>query len=236
MFSFDTESGTINVYDEIGPAWWGLIDAESVIAALDAMDGKPVTVRLNTPGGSVDEGIAIYNALKRYKGGVTTVVDSLAASMGSYLLQAGSRRTIAANAMVMIHAPWSIAIGNAEEFRKSADVLDKYGQRMVPDYAKRSGKSEEEVKAIMAEETWYVGQEAIDAGFADAIEETDEVEPVIAGLHRLARKIPSSLVQKKHFAAGDRYQFPKRDEKRVAVERKRPMTVAQAREYAKGLV
>ena len=126
MFSFDVQNSEIMIYDEIGPSWWGLIDAQSVIGALAQMEGSHVTFRLNTPGGSVDEGIAIYNALKRHKGGVTTIVDSLAASMGSYLLQAGSERIVASNAMVMVHDPWSIALGNSEELRKTADVLDKW--------------------------------------------------------------------------------------------------------------
>jgi hypothetical protein len=146
--------------------------------------------------------------------------------MGSYLLQAGKVRTVAANAMVMIHDPWSIAIGNAEEFRKSADVLDKYAQRMVPDYAKRSGKTESEIKTIMAEESWYTGQEAVDAGFADAIEADSNVEPVVAGLRHIARKVPDSLKQNQ-MVAGDRYQFPKRRSAKAS-----SLTLARAKEMA----
>ena len=96
MFSFDAELGEMRIYDEIGPAWWGLIDADTVIDALAKIEGKHATVRLNAPGGSVDEGIAIYNALKRYKGGVDTVVDSVAASAASVIALAGQSRTTAA--------------------------------------------------------------------------------------------------------------------------------------------
>lgn len=190
---FNTDTREIFLYGEIGPAHWGLIDSDTVSDALSEMEGSHVRVRLNTPGGSVDEGIAIFNALKRHRGGITMIVDSLAASMGSYLLQAGSTRIVASNAMVMVHDPWSIAIGNATEFRKAADVLDKYAQRMIPDYAKRSGKSEAEIQAIMAEESWYAGQEIIDAGFADEVDDGIDVEPVVTSLHRIARKIPKSL-------------------------------------------
>lgn len=210
MFSFDVDAAEIMIYDEIGPAWWGLIDAQSVMGALSQMDGKRVTLRLNTPGGSVDEGIAIYNALKRHRGGVTTVVDSLAASMGSYLLQAGDERIVASNAMVMVHDPWSIALGNSAELRKTADVLDKYAQRMVPDYAERSGKTPEEVMQIMAAETWYAGQEIIDAGFADRLESESSTEPVLAGLRHLARNVPESLFKRREKVAGDRHPFPRR--------------------------
>lgn len=198
MFSYDLDTSEISIYDEIGPAWWGLIDAQTVSTALDQMKGKHVTVRLNTPGGSVDEGIAIYNALTRHKGGVTTVVDSLAASMGSYLLQAGDERIVAANAMVMIHDPWSIAVGNSSEMRKTADVLDKYALRMIPHYAQRSGKTDDEILQIMSEESWYAGKEAVEAGFADSVAESAQardVSPMIAGLHRLCNKMPAALVE-----------------------------------------
>jgi ATP-dependent Clp endopeptidase proteolytic subunit ClpP len=198
MFSYDLDTSEISIYDELGPAWWGLIDAQTVTNALDQMKGKHVTVRLNTPGGSVDEGIAIYNALTRHKGGVTTVVDSLAASMGSYLLQAGEERRVASNAMVMIHDPWTITMGNATALRKDAETLDKYALRMIPDYAKRSGKSDDDILAIMAEESWYAGREAVDAGFADSVEEYAQgrsVQPVMDSLHRFCSKIPDSLKQ-----------------------------------------
>lgn len=224
MFSYDTELNEVRIYDEIGPGWWGLIDADTVMAALAEMDGKHVMVRLNTPGGSVDEGIAIYNALKRHKGGVTTVVDSLAASMGSYLLQAGERRIVASNAMVMVHDPWTIAFGNAAELRKNADVLDKYAQRMIPDYSERSGKSVEEITSIMAEETWYAGKEIVDAGFADEIETIDRnVEPSsLAALRHLSRKAPAALFEKREKAkqAADELRpelpFPRRSAAKVA--------------------
>lgn len=197
MFSYDLDTNEIYIYDEIGPASWGLVDAESVMMALSQMRGRHVTVRLNTPGGSVDEGIAIYNEMTNHRGGITTVVDSLAASMGSYLLQAGEQRLVAANAMVMIHDPWTIAMGNATSLRKDAEVLDKYAMRMIPHYATRSGKTDDEILQIMADESWYTGQEAVDAGFADSVQASvnaSSVKPMIAGLHRMCSKMPAALV------------------------------------------
>ena len=117
--------------------------------------------------------------------------------MGSYLLQAGETRRIAGNAMVMIHDPWTIAYGNSGELRKEAEVLDKYRDRMVPDYARASGKSSTEIEEIMAAETWYTAAEAVEAGFADEIEayddEQDEPEPQVASLHRIARNMPAEV-------------------------------------------
>lgn len=229
MFSFDLDTNEMFIYDELGPAWWGLIDAASVMAGLKQMDGKHVTVRLNTPGGSVDEGIAMFNAFRAHKGGVTTIVDSLAASMGSYLLQAGEQRIVASNAMVMVHDPWTISIGNSAQMRKDADILDKYAQRMIPDYAKRSGKTEDEIKALMAAESWYAGQEIVDAGFADSVQDGAEVEPVVAGLRHIAKNVPERLVAKYQAAAGDRHQFPNRT---AAIAAKKFMTVAEAKALA----
>lgn len=196
MFAYDTEKKTIHIHDEIGPSWWGLIDGGVVNQALSEMGGSDVTVHLNTPGGSVDEGIAIFNSLIRYPGKVTTVVDSLAASMGSYLLQAGETRVVSSNSMVMIHDPWTIAMGNSAELRKGADTLDKYAIRMIPDYSRRSGKSDDEILQIMADETWLAGQEIIDEGFADVMESNAKAtayRPMVAGLHRYCSKIPESL-------------------------------------------
>lgn len=197
MFDFDTETGEIWIHDDIGPAWWGMIDSELVKDALRALDGKHAVVRLNTPGGSVDHGIAIFNMLREYRGGVTTIVDSLAASMGSYLLQAGERRIASTNSMVMIHDPWSIALGNSAEMRKQADILDKYAARMLPEYAERSGKTTEDVAALMAEESWYAGQEIVDAGFADEIQSPARghtYAPVVGHqLPRFARNMPEQL-------------------------------------------
>lgn len=195
MFDYDLDAGELYIYDEIGPAYFGLVDGLTVVAALKEMENRPVTVRLNTPGGSVDEGISIYNALKRHKGGVTTIVDSLAASMGSYLLQAGDRRIVSRNAMLMVHDPWTIAMGNASQLRKDADILEKFAERMVPEYSNRSGQSADEIRAIMAEEKWYVGQEIIDAGFADEMDEELESEPMAAGLGRISANAPKDLLQ-----------------------------------------
>jgi ATP-dependent Clp endopeptidase proteolytic subunit ClpP len=197
MFGVDYDKNEMMLYDEIGPAYWGLIDESMVIEALAKMEGKHVKVRLNTPGGSVDIGIGIYNALKRHKGGVTTIVDSLAASMGSYLLQAGDTRIVASNAMVMIHDPWTIAFGNSVELRKTAEVLDKYATRMIPDYAARSGKTVEEVTAIMQAETWYAGQEIVEAGWADKVGEEMDADPVLRGAAANFRHPPKELFQRR---------------------------------------
>ena len=145
MFAFDLKKSEIYIYDVIGDPEWGMVGAMQVIEALKKMEGKRVTVRINTPGGSVDEGVAMFNALKRHDGGINTVVDGIAASMGSYLMLAGDKRTVSKNSMVMIHNPMTIAWGNAIEMRKTADMLDKYLERMLPDYSAATGKTVDEL-------------------------------------------------------------------------------------------
>lgn len=199
-FSYDVKKTEIYIYDVIGDPEWGMVGAIQVVDALKKMEGKRVTVRINTPGGSVDEGIPMFNAMTRHPGGVNTVVDGLAASMGSYLMLAGVERSIAKNSMVMIHNPMTIAWGNAIELRKSADVLDKYLDRMLPDYSAKTGKTVDELKPLLDAETWYVGQEIIDNGFALTMDDREADEPMTKGLKMIASKsIAAQLAPKALF-------------------------------------
>ena len=223
-FSFDVKKSEIYIYDVIGDPEWGMIGAMQVVDALKKMDGKRVTVRINTPGGSVNEGIAMYNAMKRHNGGVDTVVDGIAASMGSYLMLAGIKRTATKNAMVMIHNPWSMAIGDANDFRKEADVLDKYGERIMPDYAAVTGKTIEELKPLMDAETWYVGREIVDNGFAQSLDDSESVDVTTKGLKTIAAKsiaagnAPKSLFEKRTKAISQSIDLtPKRTAAKVAL-------------------
>jgi ATP-dependent protease ClpP protease subunit len=175
MYQADHETGEIFLYDGIGDAFWGMIDAATVIADLNKLSGRRVTLRISSPGGSVDEGRLIYNALQRHQGGVDVVVDSSAYSIASYIAMAGDRVVMAKNAMMMLHNPWTMAFGDAAELRKMADVLDKYRDSIVDAYTDKSKKDKNAVLAILNAETWYTAQEAVDAGFAT------EVGDIIAG-------------------------------------------------------
>ena len=203
MFAFDLKKSEIYIYDVIGDPEWGMVGAMQVIDALKKMEGKRVTVRINTPGGSVDEGVAMFNALKRHDGGINTVVDGIAASMGSYLMLAGDKRTVSKNSMVMIHNPMTIAWGNAIEMRKTADMLDKYLERMLPDYSAATGKTVDELKPLLDAETWFVGQEIIDNGFASLMDNSEGIDPATKGLKMIAAKsiaagfAPKALFEKR---------------------------------------
>lgn len=202
MFDFDTTTGEMFIYDDIGPAWMGMIDASTVIGAMRDYSGR-LTVRINSAGGSVDEAIAIYNALERHQGGVDVAIDSLAASAASFIAMAGEKITISDGGMIMIHSPWTIALGNSTELRKTADVLDKYEERIRTGYKKRMKLDDAEMTQLLADETWYNAAEAVAAGLAD---ETGNyaVEPVAVAEGRFA-KTPKSLLRSKD--AGSRTAY-----------------------------
>src|SRR5690606_16003933 len=118
---------------------------KTVIDALAEFTGERVTVRINSPGGSVFEGNAIYNAMLRHPGGCDVEIDALAASAASYVAMAGKRIGIAANAMVMIHNAWTISMGNAAEMRRTADLLDQIDGTIADLYAARTKSTREQI-------------------------------------------------------------------------------------------
>jgi len=212
MFDFNKENGEILIYDEIGPDWYGMIDASAVITALSQMDGKRVTVRINSPGGSVDEGVAIYNALERYPGGVDTVNDSVAASIANYIFMVGENRHQAKNAKSMIHKPWSLAFGNAEEFRKQAEILDKYDDSIAAVYIEKTEMTAEDVSSAMGAETWYLAEEAVAAGLATGVGLAVETEPATIAAGRYKNTPQDLLIKPK---AGSLRKIP---HNRIAAE------------------
>lgn len=169
----------IVIYDEIGA--WG-VSAKSFMEELKALGGiTDITLRLNSPGGSVFDGTAIYTQLKQHEAQVTVFVDGLAASMASVIAMAGDLVVMPENAMMMIHNPWTMAIGDAEELRNNADVLEKIKKAMISAYTQKTGLSEEEVSAIMDAETWYTGAEAVELGFADEHHESLDIAACVKG-------------------------------------------------------
>jgi ATP-dependent Clp endopeptidase proteolytic subunit ClpP len=167
----DAQEVELAIYDEIG--FFG-VTAKDFAQDLKEHSGRHVHLRINSVGGSVIEGNAIFNALKRHKGGLTVHVDGLAASMASVIAMTGERTLMAENAMMMIHNPWSMAMGDADQLRKEADTLDKIKKVMVGAYRRKSGKDSEEIAAIMDDETWLTAAEAKEAGFVDEIEDGTE--------------------------------------------------------------
>jgi ATP-dependent Clp protease, protease subunit len=158
----------IVIYDEIGA--FG-IPAKAFLDELKALGPvAALTVRINSPGGSVFDGVAIYNALKRHDARVTVWIDGIAASIASVIAMAGDEVIMPENAMLMIHDPSALVIGTAADMRGMAEALDKMKAGMVAAYRDESGRDDAEIEALMAAETWLSAQEAVDLGLADRVE------------------------------------------------------------------
>jgi ATP-dependent Clp endopeptidase proteolytic subunit ClpP len=164
-------SAEIMIYEEIG--YFG-VSAADFANELKALDVDQIAVRINSPGGEVWDGLAIYNALRDHKATVTTYVDGIAASAASVILQAGDTRIAAKASQVMIHDGWGLVVGGAEDMRSMADLLDQTNGMLADIYADRAGGDPDDWRAAMKAETWYTGTEAKNAGLVDA---TDADKP-----------------------------------------------------------
>ena len=167
----------IEIYETIGEDWWtgGGVTSKSVSRQLAGMSGD-VEVVINSRGGDYFEGGAIYNLLREYDGRVTVKVISLAASAASVIAMAADELLIGDNASIMIHNAWLIAVGDRNDFDKVSDTLGQFDAAMARLYAHRTGAGEADVSAWMDAETWFTGEAAIEAGFADGLLDEAPVE------------------------------------------------------------
>jgi ATP-dependent Clp endopeptidase proteolytic subunit ClpP len=159
-------SSEVLIYEEIGS--YG-VSAKQFVADLAAISETNLTVRINSPGGDVYDGIAIYNALASRKGTVTCQIDGLAASAASFIAMAGDTVTAHSSAMLMIHKAWGLAIGNDDDMRSTADLLTKIDGQIADLYAARSGKTSAAIMKLMVAETWFTADEAKAAGLVDEV-------------------------------------------------------------------
>lgn len=162
----------IFIDDQIGEDYWtgGGVTSKQFVTDLAAVKAPEIHLHLNSPGGSVFDGVAIYNALVRHPAKVTTYIDGLAASIASVIALAGDRVVMADNALFMIHNPAGAVQGTADDMRKMAEVLDRIRETaLVGTYAKRSNLSTDELVAAIDAETWYSADEALAAGFVDEV-------------------------------------------------------------------
>lgn len=170
--------GELMIYGFVGD-WWDELEAKQVIDQLKALgDPDPLVVRINSPGGFVFEGMAIYNYLKQYKGKVVVKIDGLAASMASGIAMAADEIIMPENALMMIHNPWDVSIGDAEQLRKDADMLDTVKRALMSAYREKTTLDESEISTMMDAETWMTGAEAVEMGFADTLEESVDISAV----------------------------------------------------------
>jgi len=158
----------ISIYDEIGLSG---ITADVFISELKSLGDRRINLRIHSPGGSVFDGNAIFNALRRHPGGVDVSIDGLAASMASVIAMVGDRRRMAANAMLMIHNPAVGIFGESKDMRREADLLEEVKENIISTYAGATGLPREELSRMMDEETWLTAEEAKDLGFVTDISE-----------------------------------------------------------------
>lgn len=171
-----TDDNTISVFDVIGQDYWGEgITAKRIAGALRAMNGADVTVNINSPGGDMFEGLAIYNLLREYEGHVTVKVLGIAASAASIIAMAGDDIQIGRGAFLMIHNCWLYAMGNRHDFAELAQSLEPFDTAMADIYAARSGLDIAAVQKLMDAESYIGGSDAVAKGLADSLLSADAV-------------------------------------------------------------
>ncbi|NUS79159.1 MAG: Clp protease ClpP [Streptomyces sp.] len=161
----DPDEAELLLYDEIG-GWWGCT-ADQLIADLRGITAPRMRVRVNSPGGSVFEGVAIANALRSHPAAVTIQVDGIAASIASVIAMAGDRIEMSPNTMLMIHDASGVCLGNAADMEEMAELLDLISDNIADAYAARAGGTREQWRERMRAETWYLPDDAVDNGLAD---------------------------------------------------------------------
>ena len=161
-------------------------------------DVKSINLHINSPGGSVFEGIAIYNMLKQNSARINVYIDGLAASIASVIAMSGDAIFMPSNSMMMVHNPWVMAIGNANELRKQADDLDQITKSSVQTYLAKAGDKldEKTLTQLMDDETWLTAQEAVDYGLADEVMEPNKA---VASINKQFvsryRHVPEQLIK-----------------------------------------
>lgn len=180
-FSLETSGSEANIviYGDVTSWPWSESDVSSynLSKQIDELDVDTINVGINSYGGEIGEGLAIYNALKRHPAKVRTRCDGFACSIASVIFMAGDERVMADPSMLMIHNGWTIAQGDAKALRKQADDIEKMTEASVQIYMQHATIEEEELRALMDAETWIAADEAVSMGLATSIEGTDSGKP-----------------------------------------------------------
>jgi ATP-dependent protease ClpP protease subunit len=178
-------SAEVHLYDMIGE--WG-VTAQDFVSELKPLSGKPLDLHINSEGGEVFDGLAIFEALQRHDGRVTAYVDGLAASSASFIAMAADEIVMAERARMMVHDAHGLAIGNASNLRALAEILDDLSGNIADIYAARTGKTSKYWRDQMhgpdgGDGTWFGAQAAVDAGLADRIAEPRPRDSVPSTAH-----------------------------------------------------
>ena len=166
------EEVQIDIYGDIGDSWWSdSVSAKQLLDAISAAKGKPITLCINSGGGSVFDAFAMMSALKAHDAKVTARVDGVAASAASFILAAADEVVMSSVAWIMIHDATVYEYGRAEDLRKTADWMDRVNDQLAGIYAKRCRRTKDEFADAMHETTWYTADEALEIGLVDSVSE-----------------------------------------------------------------
>ena len=195
-------SADLYIFGDICAWAWQDVGEQSgvtIVNQLKELDVDTINVHINSYGGDVSEGLAIYNVLREHKAQIVTICDGFACSAASVVFMAGDRRVMQPASLLMIHNAWTVAMGNAAQLRKTADDIETITQASVEAYKKVATISEEEIKALMDAETWILPKDAVEYGFATEIddENEDDDEPKQSAFGVIMRKLtaPESVLE-----------------------------------------
>jgi len=219
------ESADLYIYGDIVSYKWfeNDVTANEFRKELNAIgDVKTLNIYINSYGGDVFQGQAIYSMLKRHKASKTVYIDGIAASAASFIAMSGDKIIMPSNAMMMIHRAWTIGFGNANDFLKLAADMDKIDESIMSTYQDKTGMELEKIKQLMDDETWMNADDAVEMGFADEIEAEKKVAASISNTILIINGIQTDMSRFKHtdtlikkFSA---YEQPKEEPKNEPVK------------------
>jgi ATP-dependent Clp protease protease subunit len=201
-------SAEILVYEDVGAGWFGGVTAKDFSADLKALGNvQTIDVRINSGGGDVFDGLAIYRQLVDHRAKVIVHIDGLAASIASVIAMAGDEIRISEAALVMIHDAWGMAVGNADDMRQMASVLETTSGAITDVYVARTRKDRGDIRNWMEAETWFTAAEAVENGFADAVDENLRVAARFDPAKFNYKHTPAALAGLADVSAGPRPLF-----------------------------
>lgn len=198
FFKNEANNAELHIYDFIGDDGWGNgVTAEKVQDELNSANNKPLDIFINSNGGEVFEGFAIYNIIKRYAGQKTVYIDGIAASIASVIALAGDRVIMPTASMMMIHNASGLAIGNAEEMKKVVNALEQINETIKDIYKAKTNLSDEKLSELMDNETFMTAKECLDYGFIDEIQdkavEPNNINSAVKSLNEMKEKYQDKI-------------------------------------------
>jgi len=185
---------TILLFDEIGAMG---ITPEMIARELEIANGEDIEIRINSGGGDVFDGISIFNFLKNYNGNITIIVDGIAASIASIIALAGDELIMNEGSFLMVHNPWGGMMGESQDFRKQADLLDGIRDQLLGIYERATDLDRGQIQAMMDSETWLNADQAIEMGFATSKQESIKVVANLDKTKYIFNNIPMELKKMK---------------------------------------